>query len=126
MPNYVLNRNYTLLSVNGCVSFIKGEPTWVVPALEKEVIAIGAERVDGQTPDFLDPEKQAAAPLGPVERRDEILTAFQIIAERNDSKDFTGAGSPTVKAVEKIIGFDTDRSEIEGAWAEYKVLKAEG
>lgn len=127
MPNYVLNRTHTHRSINGVVSFEKDKPSWVVPMLEREVIAIGAVRADGDGDvDLLDPVKEPQVPLTPDQRKDELHAAFSLLIERNDSKDFTGAGSPTVKAVEKIIGFDTDRSEIEELWAEYKALKAEG
>lgn len=127
MPNYILNRTHTHRSINGVVSFEKGQPAWVIPLLEREVVAIGAVRADGEDGvELLDPVKQAPQPMSADQRLDELHAAFGLLIERNDSKDFTGAGSPTVKAVEKIIGFDTDRSEIEGAWAEYKVLKAEG
>ena len=125
MPNYVLNRNYTHRSVNGVVSFVKGESTWVVPMMEREVVAIGAERVDGESVELLDPEKVAKIPLSPIERQDELFGAFELLIEKNDSADFTGAGSPTVKAIEKIVDFSTDRVEIDTAWAEYKVAKAE-
>lgn len=120
MPNYILNRNHVHRSINGVVSFEKDKPSWVVPALEKEIIAIGGVREDGDTPDFLDPEKAAAVELSPVERKDELYAAFSLLIERNDSKDFTGAGVPTVKAVEKIVAFDTDRVEITDLWGEYK------
>lgn len=125
MPNYTLNRDYTFRSVNGVVSFKKGEPTWVVPALEKEIIAIGGERVDGETPDVLDPAAPVVPQLSLQERRDEMFTAFQMLTEKNDSKDFTGAGVPTVKAVEKIVSFDVDRTEVVELWGEFKVMKAE-
>ena len=125
MPNYILKRDYTHRSVTGVVSFKKGEPTWVVPAMEKEIIAIGGERVDGETPEVLDPAAQVIVPLSAQERRDELFTAFQMLTEKNDSKDFTGAGVPTIKAVEKIVSFDVDRTEIVELWGEFKVMKAE-
>lgn len=125
MPNYTLNRDYTYRSVTGVVSFKKGEPTWVVPAMEKELIAIGAERVDGEAPEVLDPAAPVIVPLSAQERRDELFTAFQMLTEKNDSKDFTGAGVPTIKAVEKIVSFDVDRTEIVELWGEFKVMKAE-
>lgn len=125
MPLYVLNRNYSHSSVNGGVSFVKGEPTWVVPLLEKEVIAIGAVRAEGDTPSVLEDAKSVAQAPSGVERTDEICAAFDLIIERNDSKEFTGQGVPTVKAIEKIVGFDVDRGEVVDAWAAHKIAKAE-
>lgn len=120
MPNYILNRNYTHRSINGVVSFEKDKPSWVVPALEKEIIAIGGVREDGETPDFLEAEKVKELPPSGEVRKDELYAAFGLLIERNTSNDFTGAGVPTVKAVEKIVSFDTDRTEITELWAEYK------
>ena len=125
MPNYVLHRNYTHRSTLGVVSFVKGEPTWVTPIMEKEIVAIGGERVDGDKVDVLEPEKAEVVPLSFQERRDGIFTAFQLISERNEAKDFTGAGVPTVKAVEKITDFDVDRNEVVELWGEFKAEKAE-
>lgn len=125
MPLYTLNRNHTHRSVNGVVSFVKNEPTWVVPALEREVVAIGAERVDGDNPEVLDPIVPEVPAPTPEQRRDDIFAAFQLLSERNSANDFTGAGVPTVKAVEKIVGFDVDRTEVSELWGEFKIAKAE-
>ena len=125
MPQYVLNRNYTHRSTHGVVSFEKGAPSHVPPMMEKEIIAIGGERADGTQFDPLDPEQAEKIPLSPIERRDELFAAFQIITDRNESGDFTGAGVPTVKAVEKLVDFDVDRAEIVEVWAEFKQAKAE-
>lgn len=128
MALYVLNRTYVHRSTSGVVSFVKGEPMWVPPTMEKEVIAIGAERADGDTPDVLEDAAPARKQFSQIERQDEIFAAFNILIERNNSKDFTGAGVPTVKAVEKIIdsAIEADRGEIEALWVEYKVKLAEG
>ena len=47
-------------------------------------------------------------------------TAFALLVERNDSKDFTGAGVPSVKAVEKLVDFDVDRNEVVALWQAYR------
>lgn len=125
MPKYVLQRNHTHRSTLGVISFAKGEPTWVPPIMEKEIVAIGGERVDGDKPDVLDPEAVEVQPLSFDERQEAIFAAFELIAERNDSKDFTGAGVPTVKSVEKVTGFDVDRNELVDMWGEFKAKKAE-
>ena len=125
MPQYVLNRNYLLRTTAGCVAFEKNVPTWVTPEMQHYAQEIGAERVDGPAIDILGEEKVEPAPMSFDERRDSIFTAFQMLRERNDSKDFTGAGVPSVKAVEKITDFDVDRGEVADLWAEYRVQLAE-
>ena len=113
MAEYVLNRNFVLRSMTGhSVNFVKNVPTFVPALIEREARGIGAERVDGANPDMLDPETPEVAPLSHDERAEQIRTAFALLTERNDSKDFTGAGVPSVKAVEKLVDFDVDRNEV--------------
>lgn len=126
MSLFVLNRNHTYRSTSGVISFEKGVPVFVPPYMQKEVIAIGAERADGEQVDVLGPETTQPVPLSDLERKDEIFAAFQLISEKNDPKDFTGAGVPTVKAIEKIVAFDVDRNEVVELWGEYKAALAEG
>lgn len=121
MPEYVLNRNYTLRTLTGhSVRFEKGVPTFVPKLIEREAQMIGAERVDGDAPDMLDPEKPEVVPMAPDVRVEQIRTAFELLVERNEPGDFTGAGVPSVKAVERIVGFDVDRKEVGEIWASYK------
>ena len=121
MAEYVLNRNFVLRSVTGhSVNFVKNVPTFVPALIEREARGIGAERVDGANPDMLDPESPEVAPLSHDERAEQIRTAFALLTERNDSKDFTGAGVPSVKAVEKLVDFDVDRNEVVALWQAYR------
>ena len=121
MAEYVLNRNFVLRSMTGhSVNFVKNVPTFVPALIEREARGIGAERVDGANPDMLDPESPEVAPLSHDERAEQIRTAFALLTERNDSKDFTGAGVPSVKAVEKLVDFDVDRNEVVALWQAYR------
>ena len=121
MAEYVLNRNFVLRSMTGhSVNFVKNVPTFVPALIEREARGIGAERVDGANPDMLDPETPEVAPLSHDERAEQIRTAFALLTERNDSKDFTGAGVPSVKAVEKLVDFDVDRNEVVTLWQAYR------
>lgn len=121
MAEYVLNRNFVLRSMTGhSVNFVKNVPTFVPSLIEREARGIGAERVDGANPDMLDPETPEVAPLSHDERAEQIRTAFALLTERNDSKDFTGAGVPSVKAVEKLVDFDVDRNEVVALWQAYR------
>ena len=121
MAEYVLNRNFVLRSMTGhSVNFVKNVPTFVPALIEREARGIGAERVDGANPNMLDPESPEVAPLSHDERAEQIRTAFALLTERNDSKDFTGAGVPSVKAVEKLVDFDVDRNEVVTLWQAYR------
>lgn len=126
MPEYVLNRNYTHRSLMGhTISFEKGQPTYVPPECEKEVVAFGADRVVGDNPDVL-PEDVVVEEVPQGSDREAMLNAaFEQIEARNDTKDFTAQGVPTIKAVEKIVGFNVEKAEVLDAWREYRVAKAE-
>jgi len=125
MAEYVLNRNHTLRTTNGVITFVKGEPTRVPVAMERDAAAIGCIRADGADIDTSEPVPALKPVVQGVERQDDLYAAFEMLIERNDSKDFTGQGVPSVKAIEKIVGFDVDRTEVLEAWGEYKIAKAE-
>lgn len=125
MPQYVLNRNYLHRSLHGfTIKFEKGQPVYVPPACETEVVAFGAECVDGVAPEVLAPEAPEKIDLSMGERKDQLFAAFELLAERNDTKDFTAQGVPTVKAVEKIVDFSADKKEVAEGWTEWKIAKA--
>ena len=118
MPMFVLNRNYVLRSLQGrAIGFEKGVPVHVPPELVKEVVAIGAESVDGQI-DVLDPEvEETPQPVG-TERDELIHAAFERLVKTNNRADFTGNGMPNPKALERILGFSCDKREIDRLWHE--------
>ncbi len=119
MSEFVLHRNYTHRSTLGhIITFVKGEPVWVPPALHKEVTAFGAEKVDGDQVDLLGEEKKEITPLTPDERREQLLAAFELIKERNNRSDFTGQGLPSIAALRRIVDFDLDKKEVELLWRE--------
>lgn len=124
MPEFVLNRNHVHRSTSGVISFEKGVPTFVPPHMVKEVAGIGAEPVNGERPEMLDPERKQLPVVEGDERTAQLFLAFDLLVDRNDAADFTAQGVPSVKAIGKIIDFEVDRSEVVAAWGEYKVSKA--
>lgn len=126
MPDYVLNRDFNLGSTLGHrIVFKKGQPTFVPPIIEREAVAIGAVRADGNDVQIAMQIPEGAGQLSDAEMREQMVAAFDLIMERNDPKDFTAAGVPTVKAVERITEFAVDRQTVSEAWAEYKLSKVE-
>ena len=120
MPEFVLNRNYTLQGGGHCINFLKGQPISVPNNLVKEAAAIGAERVDGVDVDPLDPEASAPIALTAEQRLNELVAAIEMICEKNDSSDFGGDNRPTLDALHKVISFTTTKRELTSAWNEYK------
>jgi hypothetical protein len=124
MPQFKLNRDFTFRSPKGVISFVKDKPTNVPHHMVMDVVGIGAEAVEDETPSLVpvDP-KVASAPEG-KERDAQLRAAIELIVERNNSDDFTGGGTPTVKSMEAVLGFDVDRDEVVAAWKAYNASKA--
>lgn len=122
MPMFVLNRDYVLRTTKGhSIAFKKGQPVYVPSIIERDAVMIGAECVDGDVK-MLDDEA-VVIEMSPEERREKLLSAFRALETRNAREDFTGTGQPAVKAVEKLSGVDTDRTEISALWDEYKAAE---
>lgn len=121
MAKYILNRTHTLRTTHGVISFVKGEETWVPPNMVADAVAIGAEPAGDEEKPDLTGAKEPPEQLSDEDRKALILAAFEQIKGKNDSKDFTGAGCPTVKAVERIVEFAVERTEVTELWNEFKV-----
>lgn len=119
-PKLVLNRNYTLSTRNGhSITFVKNEPTHVPPAAYADAIAVGAQPEDGSDANLIRDEISSKAPADPSKRIPLILAAIVKLVATNTRKDFTAAGQPAVKAVERELGFDVDGREVAEAWQDY-------
>lgn len=125
MAEFILNRSFTLRTTNGVISFKKGEPTLVPTAMLRDVIGIGGVRADGEDVDTSEPQAPVKPQVVGLERTDELYAAFGLIVEKNEPKEFTAQGVPTIKAIEKVVSFDVDRAEVIEAWGEYKISLAE-
>lgn len=127
MAEYVLNRTYTHRSTLGhIVNFVKGQPVWVPPALHREVTAMGAEPVDGEKLDLIDPDVPAL-PMAPGgdERKAQILAVYAQLQARNQRGDFTGQGRPNLAILKELLGFEVITRERDDVWEEYLKAKAE-
>lgn len=125
LPKLVLNRDYVLSTTKGhSIAFRKGEPVHVPASCYQDAIAIGAQPEDGSDPNVLGEETSNKAPIDPAERSPLVLAAIEQLVAKNERKDFTAAGSPSVKAVERELGFDVDAREVSAVWQEYHEKKA--
>lgn len=116
----VLNRNHTLTTTKGHVlEFKKGVATHVPPAVYQEALGIGAIPPDGEDPVVQDVVKTDSAPNDPSERAPLILAAIEKLVAENSRENFTAAGSPTVEAVSKIVGFKVQSKEVAPVWQAY-------
>jgi hypothetical protein len=116
----VLNRNFTLNTNKGhSIAFVKGEPTHVPPAIYQDALAIGAIPPDGAEPTVQEVVKTDNAPGDPAERAPLILAAIEKLVAENARDNFTAAGSPSVEAVSKVVGFKVQSKEIAPVWQTY-------
>ncbi len=124
MPTYKLNRDYTLRSKFGrSVAFKAGEPTHIPSFLEAECIAIGGENCDKAAPKVA----PKSSDVWTYEKRQECLfKLFDTLVKKNDAKDFTASGQPSLTVVKKHIEFDLERAELDDYWQAYKLGTLEG
>jgi hypothetical protein len=119
MPIFKLNRNYALSSTLGhSINFIKGEEVYVPQALVKEVVALGAECVDGDA-QVLEDE------VTPIQlTQDELVvkleSAFTQLVARNDPDEFTAQGVPKVTVIEGMLGLKVTKTEVISAWQVFR------
>lgn len=123
---YVLNRNKTHISLTGkVIRFEKGVPTRVPADLVREVVAFGAERVDGSNGEAFEDE-EALPPAEPqgLERDELILAAIEELVAKNDSDDFGANNAPKPSALSKVTGLKVDNKERDRAWMLYQARKS--
>lgn len=122
MPEMVLNRNYTVRSLSGrSVAFQKDKPVFVSPMLVSECAAVGATLADGTAPNILPEEVPAVTmPVDVTDRKTQYAAVFEKLAKRNARMDFGANGIPTVKAVEKLLGWEPHPKDMKQAWAAWR------
>lgn len=121
--NYVLNRNYVLVTLTGkSIEFRKGLPTHVPPDCIRSAIGIGAFPADGSEVDVIlegDEPRLKKAPTDPVERQDAIMQVVRDLVIRNDRDDFTAAGLPSPKVISGILKWRVDLREVNNVYRIY-------
>lgn len=124
MPTYKLNRDYVLRSKFGrSVAFKAGEATYIPSFLEAECIAIGGENCDKTAPKVTPKNNDSWT----YEKRRECLFGlFDTLIKKNDAKDFTASGQPSLAVVKKHVEFELERAELDDYWKAYKLGTLEG
>ena len=127
LPLFKLNRTLTHISRDTGLSihFEKGVVRPVHVILIKEVLALGAERMDDEQGAGLaeDDGPIVGEPTGP-EREELIFAAFDELVERNDSKDFAASGMPKANAMKRSLGFTLDTPELTRTWMLFQARKS--
>lgn len=121
MPTYVSSRTFTLRTTAGMSFEVKkGVPFKAPVIIEEEIIASGGECLDGaavltdDVPDVVPVVEESA-------RMDTIHKAFKDILQRNDAKDFTAQGTPSLVVMKRRTGLaELDRGEVDEFWTAYR------
>ena len=122
----VANRKVRVASLTGhVIVFEKDEPILVPASMIPECMAVGIIPADvDDTESYAPPEeKKPTVPTG-LEREEELRKQINVMRERNERGDFTGAGRPDLRVLASLLGFKPDRVEVENLWA--KMREEEG
>lgn len=127
---FVSQRNITIGGPTGHrITFVKGEPTHVPPAMHESVLNRGCVPCDekgkpveggASLSDPDQPHPAAPPPLTAEQRAEKIKVAFDEIVARNDPRDFSGS-TPAHQAVAQIVGFRTDAKEVRQVWSKVRI-----
>lgn len=125
MPEMLLNRTFVLPTTKGqIIHFRKGESTWVPPGCVSEALAIGAVLADGSDANVIEQVDISKAPDDPVLREKMLLDLFGKLIAVNQRNDFTAAGAPHIKAIERELKFKVDNKERDAVWHKFHDLQA--
>lgn len=58
-------------------------------------------------------------------RQAQIIAAIGVLVDKKDPIDFNRSGSPQVRSIETIVGFDISNTERDKAWKAYQASKNE-
>lgn len=122
----VANRNFTLSTTKGhSIAFKKGVPQHVPPIIYQEALAAGAVPPDGMDVQVKEDVTTDNTPSDPSDRAPAIMAAIEKLVAENSRDNFTAAGSPTVDAVTRVVGYKVQAKEIATVWQVYHDKMAE-
>lgn len=115
-------RDRVISSTKGhTVRFKAGEPKHIPVVILEECLQAGAIPTDEETALAVPaPEPVKVDPQGP-DRRGAITTKMREMAARNQRDDFTAAGRPDVRVLERELGFKLDARERDELWADLEL-----
>lgn len=100
----------SLTSGHTCV--VEPDGTDIDPRFHREAIARNCIPVGIELP-------ETAPPAPPqFDRKQVIADGMRTMLESDEEGMFTGSGKPNMKKLDAIVGFKTERDEVEAIWAE--------
>lgn len=67
-----------------------------------------------------------ARPVDPAKLQAEVFMAFGMLKEANDRESFAGTGIPKVQAVEKLLGYNMNGTEVKDLWGKFLLSLKDG
>ena len=119
MTHFVMQRDRVVATLAGQMfDFKKGEPVYVAPGAQREVMNAGAVPVEEGFVLAEDAPAVTVAVHG-EDRKKIILSVFEKLVERNERGDFDAGSKPSVKTVSQLAGFQVDAKERNTLWVEF-------
>lgn len=121
---FISNRDIVVRSskTGHAIKFEKNIPQGAPKSMYDELVAIGilpVEESDVKIVQKQIEEKEKPVVLAPedgAERAEKILEVIEAMFKRNDPADFTGGGEPAAKAIQAVLGWRVDQTEVRGIW----------
>lgn len=127
MPQMISLRSFTLQTTKGhCIAFEAKAPKYVPPDVVSEAMAQGCVPTDESEIPFIEDVQRSKVEFQGDIRKAMIYIAVKTVIERNNVKDFDGAGVPKTSVVAERIGYEVSRAELLDIYQQYNTIKSEG
>jgi hypothetical protein len=127
MPQMLSLRTFRLTTTSGaCIQFEANEPKFVPPHAVQAAMNAGCVPVDAKDAPFYEDVGRSKVEFAGDLRKSVLHLAVKAVAEENDTKKFTGGGTPKVDVIEEMVGFNVTAKEVVDAYQIYRQSVAEG
>lgn len=127
MPKFISLRTFRLESTTGhCVQFEARKPRDIPDVLIPVAMAAGCVPADADDVPFVDDLQRSKVEFQGNIRDSMVYLTLELIAKRNDPKDFDGAGVPKTAAVTARLGFEVKRQDVINLWQQYLDIRTNG
>jgi len=117
MTEVVSNRNFTLATTKGHVTFFKkGIPKNIPNLILEDAIAVGIIPTDERDMPGSEQDKLLPVEATGTERIRQIRDVIESLMRRNARGDFTASGLPNIKVLSDALGYKVDQSELGRIW----------
>jgi hypothetical protein len=117
MPYMKSLRNFRLASTSGhCPQFVAGKPTFVPDVAVSDAMQAGCVPVEADEIPHIEEIQKAKLEFSGDIRKSVIMLAIKAIIDKNDHKEFDGAGNPKDSVVGARLGLVVSQKEVVDAF----------